>query len=506
MNTFVLSASVFQGLPGEALAINDINFNGNQRVSAGIPVVTPPAGVAPLAARQPALFSNTGITAIAPNWTPPQVHEWSLSVQRQVTRDSIFEIAYVGKHAVHLFGAYDADQTQINSNGFLNAFNAVYQPWLSTGTPGDNALIDQLVANDPNYQSVVGQYPGVTGSQFLAGACPQPGSSNPCSGSFYSGDFGLGSVASVASDLGTSTDASGNPLPVAAGLPASFFFNYPQFSSFIAMDSGDWSWYHALQTSYHGRYRDLQFQANYTWAKSEDTRSFDPTFGTVIGGSSTYGSSSTPFDNARRRLNFAPSDFDRTHVFQGVWTYQVPIGVGHSWGGRASPFVNRLLGGWEISGSTVIESGRPTTIYSPGYTTSDIVRSPASCTGCNPKMLHAHFDNDLGGLNYFTQAQVSMFYTPAPGQFSNLGRNYFRLPGYSVANISFGKVTRITEGTSLELRLEMQNAFNSHHFEEPASIRTNSGVFGNIDPATVVNYVAEGSSPRTMQLSAKFSF
>ncbi len=509
MNTFVLSSSIFQGLPGEALGINDINFNGNQRVSAGIPVVTPPAGVTPLAARQPALFSNTGLTAIAPNWTPPQVHEWSLSVQRQVTHDTIFEIAYVGKHAVHLFGAYDSDQTQINSNGFLNAFNAVYQPWLSTGTPGDNPLIDQLVANDQGYQGVVSQYPGVTGSQYLAGACPQGSGStqtNPCNTSFYAGDFGLGSVASVAADIGTSTDASGNPLPVAAGLPASFFFNYPQFSSLIVMDSGDWSWYHAMQSSYHGRYRDLQFQVNYTWSKSEDTRSFDPTFGTVIGGSSTYGSSSTPFDNARRRLNFAPSDFDRTHVFQGVWTYQVPFGIGHNWGGRASPLVNRLLGGWEIAGSTVIESGRPTTIYSPGYTTSDIVRSPASCTGCNPKMLHAHYDNDLGGLNYFTQAQVNMFYTPAPGQFSNLGRNYFRLPGYSVANISFGKVTRITERTSLELRLEMQNAFNSHHFEEPASILTNSGVFGNIDPATVVNYVAEGSSPRTMQLSAKISF
>jgi hypothetical protein len=120
-------------------------------------------------------------------------------------------------------------------------------------------------------------------------------------------------------------------------------------------------------------------------------------------------------------------------------------------------------------------------------------------------MLHAHNDPDLG-LNYFTQAQVNMFYTPAPGQFSNLGRNYFRLPGYSVANISFGKITRISERTSLELRLEMQNAFNSRHYEEPASIRTNSGVFGNIDPATVVNFVAEGSNPRTMQLSAKISF
>src|SRR5215469_4107390 len=129
MNTFVLSASIFQGLPGEALPINQLV--GGSRVSAGIPAVTPPTGVTPLSLRQPAPFSTTSITAVDPNWTPPQVHEWSLSVQRQVTHDSIAEIAYVGKHAVHLFGAYDTNQAIINSNGFLGAFNAVYQPFIS---------------------------------------------------------------------------------------------------------------------------------------------------------------------------------------------------------------------------------------------------------------------------------------------------------------------------------------------------------------------------------------
>ena len=184
----------------------------------------------------------------------------------------------------------------------------------------------------------------------------------------------------------------------------------------------------------------------------------------------------------------------------------MPFGVGHTWGGNLSPFLNRILGGWEIAGSTVIESGRPTTIYSPAFTTSDIVRTPASCSGCTPSMMKVKFNPDAGALNYFTTAQMNMFVTPAPGQLSNLGLNFFRLPGYSVANISLGKVTRITERTSFELRLEMQNAFNSRHYEQPASIRTNSGVFGNVDPATVVNFAAEGSNPRTVQLSAKVSF
>jgi Carboxypeptidase regulatory-like domain len=517
MNTFVLSASVFQGLPGETLPINATNFAGSSptagRVSAGVPTLAPPPGQTPLSARQPVPFSTSSVTAVDPHWTPPQVHEWSLSVQRQVTHDTVFEAAYIGKHAVHLFGAYDSNQAQFRNNGFLDAFNAVYQPFLATGTPGDSPMIDSLMAQDPGYQAVVASSPGVTQSQYLAGSCVHAGGTNPCSGSPYAADFGLGGVAAVAAELGSISSASGTSLPVAAGLSSTFFFKYPQFAGqvaspgFVVLDSNDWSWYHGLQASYHGRYRGLQFQANYTYSKSMDTRSFDPTFGVVEAGSTPFGASSTPFDNEHRRLNYAPSDFDRTHVVQGVWTYQVPFGAGQKWGGNWSPFVNRALGGWEIAGSTVIETGRPITIFSPGFTTSDIVRTPASCNGCTHGMLRVHFNPDTGGLNYLTTAQMQMFFTPAPGAFSNMGRNFFRLPGYSVANISLGKVTPIREKQAFEFRVELQNAFNSKHYDEPASNRINSGVFGAADALTVVNFGrAEGSSPRTIQLSGKFSF
>jgi hypothetical protein len=118
-----------------------------------------------------------------------------------------------------------------------------------------------------------------------------------------------------------------------------------------------------------------------------------------------------------------------------------------------------------------------------------------------------HYNPDTAGLNYLTTAQMGMFFTSAPGEPSNIGRNFFRLAGYSVVNLSVGKVTRITEHHAFELRLEMQNAFNFKHYDQPASIRTNSGVFGAVDAATVVNAgLVEGSSPRTMQLSAKYTF
>jgi hypothetical protein len=102
---------------------------------------------------------------------------------------------------------------------------------------------------------------------------------------------------------------------------------------------------------------------------------------------------------------------------------------------------------------------------------------------------------------------MNMFTTPGPGQFSNLGRNFFRLGRYNVMNLSLGKVTRLAWNHTFELRVEMQNALNSKHYDEPASIRTNSSVFGAVDAATVENFCCSpGSNPRTIQLSGKYSF
>jgi hypothetical protein len=90
----------------------------------------------------------------------------------------VAEVAYIGHHAVHLFGAYDSNQAQFRNNGLLDAFKTIQ-------AGGDSALIDQILANDP------GKPAGVTGSEYLTGTC----ASADCSGSPYSFDYGFGSVA-----------------------------------------------------------------------------------------------------------------------------------------------------------------------------------------------------------------------------------------------------------------------------------------------------------------------
>jgi len=485
INTFSLSSGIFQGFPGLTLqAVNTAFGQAGGRVRDGIPTVTAPAGVTPLQFRQPPSFSRAAITVVDPNWRPSQVYEWSFGIQRQIARDTVLEMDYLGHRGVHLYGANDANQVQIFNNGFLDAFKIVQ-------TGGDSTLIDQLLANDSRKPA------SLTGSQWLA-----------TSGSPYNAAFNRGSVAEVAYAIAQRTQG-GVPLVVVDGLSPFFFLAYPQFSGAMnVLDSNDFSTYHALQTVVrHNFRRGLTFQAAYTWSKSLDTRSFDPTFSRVGRNSSPFSASSTPFDLRNRKLNYAPSDFDRTHVFLAFWVYELPFGHGRRFGANWNGVVERILGGWELGGLGIIESGRPTTIYALSNTISQVVRTPANCTSCSADLLQLHFDPTIGTMSYVTPDIIAKFSRPAPGTFSNVGRNAFRLAGYKTMNLTIGKKTRITERQSLETRLEIQNVTNSEEYDQMASNLITSPAFGNLNPA-VLNAVglSLSSNPRKMQVSVKYSF
>ena len=512
INTFSLSSAVFQGMPGLSNQITDNIFGGGVP-SGGTPLpcagVNPAGGntlsqltpvtlncilnsylsASPTVLRTPTAGNNS-ITVVDPNWQPPQTYMWSLGFQHELPHKLVMEMNYLGRKGVHLYGAYDANQAKIRSNGFLNAFNTV-------AAGSDSPLMDQLM------QAVPGFPGGETGSQWLQ----DPNGGNP-----YRTDLLNGRVAGMAAKVALAG------VDVNAGLPPTFFYSYPQFlgnfpgnpTAFVVLDSHDFSTYHALQTEVRRAFSNgLTFQASYTWSKSIDTRSFDPTFTTVAVNSSPFGASSTPFDLDHRKANYAPSDFDRTHVFQSIWVYDLPFGHGKRWGHSWNGFLNRALGGWEIGGFAIVESGRPITVFSNSndYTLSSVIRTVANCTGCSPDMFHIHTDPGTGLLTYVTPEQVAQFSTPGPGQFSNVGRNFFRVAGYSNLSMSLAKKTAITERQALELRLEVQNVTNSVHYDEPGANRYGSGDFGVVDPLTV-SQDGRGltSDPRKMQVSVRYSF
>jgi hypothetical protein len=99
---------------------------------------------------------------------------------------------------------------------------------------------------------------------------------------------------------------------------------------------------------------------------------------------------------------------------------------------------------------------------------------------------------------YLSPDERSKFSIPAPGEFSNVGRNFFRGPGGWFLNMSLAKRTRVVGDQILEIRADSTNLLNNPIFGFPTLTQT-STTFGRIR-----NTVISGS--RKIQLAVKYYF
>ena len=491
INSFSFSSSVFQGMPGLTYQVTNSTI-GQDNFTTGTQGLratgwAPPSPTAtPLALTTPLAYSANSLTVSDPNMQTPTVAMWGLSIQRQLFKNAAFTITYIGNHGTHLYGGYDSNQSEINSNGFLTAFQQVQ-------AGQDSPLMTQIISSDTRRLS------GETGTAFVKRN--------------YSSNLSTNNVAGLANSLATrlqnatTANPNGVPLVVSSGLPTGFFKPYSQYlGGFFVLQSRDYSNYNGLQLQFEKRFSSgFLVTANYTYSKTLDTRSFDPTF-TLVGTGSSQSAAATPFDYRKPALNYAAADFDNTHVVTGYYVLDLPFGHGRHYGSQWNRAADLLAGGWQISGNGVWQSGRPLTIFSGSNTYSGSVQTPAMCTGtCNAHMGKVHTETTSSGSQTFflTAAQRAMFTIPAAGQFGNIGRNWLRQNAIWSMDANLSKSFRTYKEQSLQLRFEVQNVFNNVTYDTTGSQLITSTVFMRLNPATdgVIN-----SSPRRAQLAAKYIF
>jgi hypothetical protein len=468
VNTFVLSSSVLQNLPGIAIARTEQEFGQAGGRLDGLRILEPPSA-RPSEFAQPPAFSVNNITVVDPNFETPTTHQWGLSIQQEIFNRTVLELNYIGRRAHNLFGAYNVNQAEIFRNGFVDGFRTVQ-------AGGQSAIINQLLAPDSRRRTTE------TGSDLMRRV--------------YATQISNNAVGAVALDLARRSQG-GVPLTELAGLGPYYLLAFPQFAgSLNVIDSNDFSTYHAFQAQIERRFGNgIGWQFSYTLSKSLDTRSFDPAF-TVVSTGAAQSASSTPFDVANRKLNYALSDFDRTHVIQSYWVWELPFGRGRKFGNSVGSWANRLIGGWNISGFLTIQGGRPFTIYSGANTLSSVVQSPANCDGCRRSFGSVHQEDGI--VWYLFPDERARFSQPAAGEIGNTGRNFFRGPGSFNADVSVLKRTAITERVNLELRADMTNFTNTPTFGFPTATIT-ATTFGRIRDTVL-------SGSRKIQLGAKIRF
>ena len=82
-----------------------------------------------------------GSTTVSPDFGPDRVHEWSLGVQQEISRNAAFEVRYVGNHGTRLF------QT-IDGNPYILGLANTYPDLVPAGLkpcPASQAAIPELI-------------------------------------------------------------------------------------------------------------------------------------------------------------------------------------------------------------------------------------------------------------------------------------------------------------------------------------------------------------------------
>jgi hypothetical protein len=292
-------------------------------------------------------------------------------------------------------------------------------------------------------------------------------------------------------------------LPDANGKGPFFFTDFPQFLGSSAgglevIDSNSFSNYHGAVARITRHFEQgLDFNVSYTFSKSLDDKSYDPTF-TRISSGTGQSAQSTPFDAHNRRLNYAPSDFDRTHALQGGIIYELPFGPGKRYFNSNNGVVRRLLGGWTVTTGFTWASGLPFTVVAGQNTFSNRNVSRANYSGSN---FHPQYHDDptTGVPFLFTAEERAQFTIPGPGEIGNTGRNAFRMPSSFNMDASIIKRIPITERKNFELRAEAFNLTNTVYLGFPGNVNVANG-------STFSRDLFSDSSARVVQVAFKFNF
>jgi hypothetical protein len=228
--------------------------------------------------------------------------------------------------------------------------------------------------------------------------------------------------------------------------------------------------YNALQTHIEKRMsHGLQVGFSYTYSHALDEQS----------GMGLFFNGNNPLN---LRSAYGSSDFDRTHVFNFSYVYQLPKFF------NASSLKGKFANGWAIQGITVVQSGQPYSIIdytgavgSIFYSVYDGITNPVVplAPGCTPK-------NAVTGASgaFGTPALKSSCFTLpllSPGDlggaipagdtfetnFTNGQRNIFRQSWQKRADVSFVKLTGLTERYSLRYSFDIFNVTNTSSFDIP---------------------------------------
>ena len=428
----------------------------------------------------PASLRNSQKTDFAPRagfaWKP-------FSGDHTVIRGGygVFIEALMGGALDSAWGVHTSDVAGFNNPAGTSTSAAIYRfPYAFPGNlaqPGSQSFYQ---AFDVNYKDPIVQEWDLTLEQDLGKGYSLRAS--------YDGNNGshLGLLTNVnelpSNTVGFSALSSSAPYPL---------WNYIAYQRSIGVSN-----YNAGTVAVQKRFaHGFQFQGSYIYAKNlSNNAGYDPTTFTGENGG-------TVTDQFHPGLDYGNVSFTRRNRFLVTALYELPFGKGKMFMNAGNAVMDRVLGGWEVAGVLVSQSGPFMTILAPGDPAGNgfpaLVGDGRADTVSNV--------STSAGRSLNTWVNPAAFAVPADniGRIADSAVGAVTGPGTQAVSLSLFKGGfSVTERLRVQIGASVANAFNHPNYAPPGNLTLGTSGF-----ASVTNLqTAEGAGPRSIQLTARVTF
>jgi hypothetical protein len=259
----------------------------------------------------------------------------------------------------------------------------------------------------------------------------------------------------------------------------------PNVQQFLYETSGAASIYNGLQVTLRRQFHSgFSMSGNFTWAKSIDDAA-------SVGGSGR----NVPQNSFDLQAERARSNFDIRNRLVVNHTYEFPFGEQRHFLNRGGA-VARVIGNWQISGVTTLQTGGPLTAQVAGNQSNNngsgaFASERPNATGLPVSLPRA----DRSTRDFFNTAAFAL---PASGQLGTAGRNTITGPGMVNFNMSLGRFFTFSREKNLRARfsIDTSNTFNHPNYGGVATI-INAQNFG---------WVTSVGSMRAVTFSLRMNF
>jgi hypothetical protein len=239
--------------------------------------------------------------------------------------------------------------------------------------------------------------------------------------------------------------------------------------------------FHALQLSLKRSFKHgFLWNTQYQWSKG------------IADGSIGAGEGIAVENVSCRACDRSVTPYDVRHNLSANAVYQLPFGTGRRFlhGGVGG----RLIGGWDLSGTTSTRTGMPVNI-TVSRSASNMLDGNAS--NQRPDLVPGVSIIPAGGQTITQWWNIAAFAIPAKNTWGTSGRFIGRAPGFYEINAALEKKFPVRENLSGSFRAEAFNLFNHAILNAPAAAVTTPATFGRITGS---------SNPRKLQLMFRVEF